>query len=80
MAGLRRAARPSPVAQVAESVEDRIENPRVGGAIPSLGTIFPLLPLRPRKAALAKYGLRLKFSRDVELINRFTLSDCVKIR
>ncbi len=28
------------VAQVAQLVEQRIENPRVGGSIPSLGTIF----------------------------------------
>jgi hypothetical protein len=27
------------VAQVAQLVEQRIENPRVGGSIPSLGTI-----------------------------------------
>jgi hypothetical protein len=30
----------NPFAQVAQSVEQRIENPRVGGSIPSLGTIF----------------------------------------
>src|SRR5690606_23892270 len=30
-----------PVAQVAQSVEQGIENPRVGGSIPSLGTIIP---------------------------------------
>jgi hypothetical protein len=29
----------NPFAQVAQSVEQRIENPRVGGSIPSLGTI-----------------------------------------
>jgi hypothetical protein len=29
------------LAQVAQLVEQRIENPRVGGSIPSLGTIFP---------------------------------------
>lgn len=28
------------VAQIAQSVEQGIENPRVGGSIPSLGTIF----------------------------------------
>jgi CDGSH-type Zn-finger protein len=28
-----------PVAQIAQSVEQRIENPRVGGSIPPLGTI-----------------------------------------
>ena len=27
-----------PVAQIAQSVEQRIENPRVGGSIPPLGT------------------------------------------
>jgi hypothetical protein len=27
-----------PVAQIAQSVEQGIENPRVGGSIPSLGT------------------------------------------
>src|SRR4051812_1854852 len=30
---------PSPDAQVAQLVEQRTENPRVGGSIPSLGTI-----------------------------------------
>jgi hypothetical protein len=30
-----------PVAQVAQSVEQGIENPRVGGSIPSLGTKIP---------------------------------------
>lgn len=30
----------SAVAQIAQSVEQGIENPRVGGSIPSLGTIF----------------------------------------
>ncbi len=29
-----------PVAQIAQSVEQRIENPRVGGSIPPLGTII----------------------------------------
>ncbi|CAI8802476.1 hypothetical protein EMIT047CA2_10452 [Pseudomonas soli] len=29
-----------PVAQIAQSVEQRIENPRVGGSTPSLGTTF----------------------------------------
>jgi hypothetical protein len=28
------------IAQIAQSVEQRIENPRVGGSIPPLGTIF----------------------------------------
>ena len=30
-----------PVAQIAQSVEQGIENPRVGGSIPSLGTTIP---------------------------------------
>jgi hypothetical protein len=32
--------RASPHAQVAQLVEQRIENPRVGGSIPPLGTII----------------------------------------
>ena len=32
------ASRPCPNAQVAQLVEQRTENPRVGGSIPSLGT------------------------------------------
>ena len=32
-------------AQVAQLVEQRIENPRVGGSIPSLGTIFRRIAL-----------------------------------
>ena len=31
------------IAQVAQSVEQRIENPRVGGSIPPLGTTKPIL-------------------------------------
>ena len=34
-------------AQVAQLVEQRIENPRVGGSIPPLGTIF--MGLRPKR-------------------------------
>lgn len=30
-----------PVARIAQSVEQRIENPRVGGSIPPPGTTFP---------------------------------------
>jgi hypothetical protein len=30
------------LAQVAQLVEQRIENPRVAGSIPALGTIYPL--------------------------------------
>ena len=33
-----------PVAQIAQSVEQGIENPRVGGSIPSLGTKIPKNP------------------------------------
>ena len=33
-----------PVAQIAQSVEQGIENPRVGGSIPSLGTKIPRNP------------------------------------
>jgi hypothetical protein len=32
------------VAQIAQSVEQRIENPRVGGSTPSLGTKTPTNP------------------------------------
>ena len=35
-----------PCAQVAQSVEQRIENPRVGSSILSLGTIFPFTSVR----------------------------------
>ena len=31
------------VAQIAQSVEQGIENPRVGGSIPSLGTILIII-------------------------------------
>ncbi len=34
-----------PVARIAQSVEQRIENPRVLGSIPSPGTTFPFLCL-----------------------------------
>ncbi|SQH78028.1 conserved protein of unknown function [Shewanella benthica] len=32
----------TPVARIAQSVEQRIENPRVPGSIPGSGTIFNL--------------------------------------
>jgi hypothetical protein len=32
---------PRLIAQVAQLVEQRTENPRVGGSIPPLGTTFP---------------------------------------
>src|SRR3989304_5556854 len=35
------------VAQVAQSVEQRTENPRVGGSIPSLGTLMVEMKQRP---------------------------------
>jgi hypothetical protein len=47
-----------PVAQIAQSVEQGIENPRVGGSIPSLGTINTEKPLR-RKAQGFFIGRRL---------------------
>ncbi len=57
-----------PVAQIAQSVEQGIENPRVGGSIPSLGTTFrfqvmPNTPESTQKArlvrAFAVWGLRM---------------------
>ena len=39
-----REANLAPFAQIAQSVEQGIENPRVGGSIPSLGTDFSLFP------------------------------------
>src|SRR5215472_14797504 len=46
--------RPSPGAQVAQLVEQRTENPCVGGSIPPLGTIaFPRSPVFCCVAALA---------------------------
>jgi hypothetical protein len=36
---------PKPSAQIAQLVEQRIENPRVAGSIPALGTIFSLMIL-----------------------------------
>ena len=35
-----------PVAQIAQSVEQGIENPRVGGSIPSLGTNFGAMKVK----------------------------------
>ncbi|RMW01247.1 Integrase [Pseudomonas coronafaciens pv. porri] len=48
-----------PVAQIAQSVEQGIENPRVGGSIPSLGTTFrfqvmPSTPESTQKARLVR--------------------------
>ncbi len=45
-----------PDAQVAQLVEQRIENPRVAGSIPALGTTFPAGPgFRCRRAATPSY-------------------------
>ena len=43
-----------PVAQIAQSVEQGIENPRVGGSIPSLGTINT-----EQKASAMRWGFLL---------------------
>ncbi len=44
------------IAQIAQSVEQRIENPRVGGSIPPLGTIN----LKPRnREAFLFYPLQI---------------------
>ncbi len=43
-----------PVAQIAQSVEQRIENPRVRGSIPRLGTIIQVrLPWQATKQVYA---------------------------
>ncbi len=42
-------------AQVAQSVEQRIENPRVGGSIPPLGTIYKKAS---RQRGFFVYGVR----------------------
>ena len=53
-------------AQVAQSVEQRTENPRVAGSIPALGTIFaPADP--PRKTGLSLRTQRLERVRPVSL-------------
>ncbi len=36
-------------AQIAQSVEQRIENPRVGGSIPPLGTIIKVLVFKIKR-------------------------------
>ena len=46
-----------PVAQIAQSVEQGIENPRVGGSIPSLGTTNTEKPLHRK---IQGFFLRLK--------------------
>ena len=53
------------VARIAQSVEQRIENPRVPGSIPGSGTIFKLVAL-----ATSVKGLQLKYSAGVvELVD-----------
>lgn len=56
-----------PVAQIAQSVEQGIENPRVGGSIPSLGTTFsfqvvPSTPENTQKARLVRAFCFLRFA------------------
>ena len=54
-----------PVARIAQSVEQGIENPRVPGSIPGSGTIFKLVAL-----ATSVKGLQLKYSAGVvELVD-----------
>lgn len=45
----------TPHAQIAQSVEQRIENPRVGGSIPPLGTILKASQMRGFFYARYKY-------------------------
>ena len=52
-------------AQVAQSVEQRTENPRVGGSIPPLGILFPLEfanKSRNKKHALGRKLKRKKYA------------------
>lgn len=63
-----------PVAQIAQSVEQGIENPRVGGSIPSLGTTFrfqvmPSTPESTQEARLVRAFCCLGFSR--RYVSRF---------
>ncbi len=44
----------SPNAQIAQSVEQGIENPRVGGSIPPLGTIFRFFFKKKPNAQIAQ--------------------------
>ena len=47
-------------AQVAQSVEQRTENPRVGGSIPPLGTISPFGVLRKDHKILHNYMIYMR--------------------
>ena len=47
-----------PVAQIAQSVEQGTENPRVGGSIPPLGTIF-------KDGRIAQLGEHLPYKQGV---------------
>jgi len=58
-------------AQVAQSVEQRIENPRVGGSIPPLGTKY--------KTSLALAGLFCIWGSGVDESHRCGLTDCAAI-
>jgi hypothetical protein len=49
-------------AQIAQLVEQRIENPRVAGSIPALGTITPLRILPRQSVSVQKALIFLLFS------------------
>ena len=52
---------PRELAQVAQSVEQRTENPRVGGSIPPLGTIGPSTDIRQHPEKLRIHGFGIFF-------------------
>ena len=55
------------IAQIAQSVEQRIENPRVGGSIPPLGTIFwCLVQLLPLAAYFNQHDVFAQIAQSVE--------------
>ena len=54
-------------AQIAQSVEQRIENPRVGGSIPPLGTISKFVFIIHPKTFC--FDLDLKYSFSSKILN-----------
>ncbi len=70
-----------PVAQIAQSVEQGIENPRVGGSIPSLGTTFSFdVVFTPRQSKQKTRLVRVFCCARFLSVSATSLGDCKEMR
>ena len=61
-----------PVAQIAQSVEQRIENPRVGGSIPPLGTTLQNPGFYPGFLIFCSFDIFLVTSKVVDVSRKLS--------